>query len=421
MIYPPSRMRSLLEQHENGFSLQQPFYKDEKIFDIEMHYLFRENWLFVGLSCEIPQVGNYLTVDFADESVIVVRDQEQKIRAMHNSCRHRGSRICLEPKGECAKLVCPYHQWTYELDGRLLFNRHMGDGFDQAAYSLKQVHVEIMGGYIFISLSENPQDFDQFRTDVKPYMLPHDLENSKVAYESTLIEKANWKLVIENNRECYHCAGAHPELLGSLYEYDDLTDPRVDEGFSTLFQEKSRNWLDAGIPFMPTPENLRYRAVRMPLLARAVTMTMDGESACRKPLGNLQDADLGSMRMLHLPNTWNHACGDYAMAFRVLPISAQQTMVTTKWLVHKDAVEGMDYDLKRLTEVWLATNEQDRILAENNQRGINSSAYRPGPYSADIEFGVDNFIQWYKQDLLSKLPVENSEMPDDLQPIYLTA
>src|SRR3989338_663516 len=120
-------------------------------------------------------------------------------------------------------------------------------------------------------------------------------------------------------------------------------------------------------------------------------------------MGRITDPDLGSMRILHLPHSWNHCMGDHMIVFTVWPISAQETMVTTKWLVHKDAVEGVDYDVARLRQVWDATNDQDRRLAEENQRGINSTAYQPGPYSKTYEFGVVNFIDWYSERLLNNL------------------
>ena len=112
-------------------------------------------------------------------------------------------------------------------------------------------------------------------------------------------------------------------------------------------------------------------------------------------MGRIKNPDLGSMRILHLPHSWNHCMGDHIIVFTVWPISAQETVVTTKWLVHKEAVEGVDYDVQRMRTVWDATNDQDRRLAEENQRGINSTAYQPGPYSKTYEFGVINFVDWY--------------------------
>ena len=130
---------------------------------------------------------------------------------------------------------------------------------------------------------------------------------------------------------------------------------------------------------------------------------MDGRPAVNGLLGKLRDTDLGSVRMLSLPNSWNHLQADHAMAFRVLPLGPQQTLVTTWWLVNKDAREGVDYDVGNLTRVWSATNDQDRILAENNQAGINNKAYEPGPYSPTIEFGVQNFIDWYTTEMQAGL------------------
>jgi len=136
-------------------------------------------------------------------------------------------------------------------------------------------------------------------------------------------------------------------------------------------------------------------------------MTIDGKQACRKLMGNLQSADMGSLRILHLPNSWNHFMGDHAVVFRVLPLGPQKTMVTTKWLVHKDAVEGVDYDPEAMRMVWDATNDQDRRLAEENQRGINSKAYQPGPYSPTFERGIIDFLDWYSERMLSHLGAQS--------------
>jgi Rieske 2Fe-2S family protein len=398
-----SRMLHLLNTRKADYSLAQPFYNDADFYALDMRHVFGRNWLFAGLSCEIPTPGRYFTISFGSESVVIVRDAQRGIRAFHNTCRHRGSRLCLKEKGSGAKLVCPYHQWTYNLDGSLAFAGHMGNDFDKAGFSLKPVHVDVVAGYIFVSLAENPPAFDDYRRDITPYLEPHDIDNCKVAFESTLIEKANWKLVIENNRECYHCKGSHPELLNTLSEYDNTDDPRLDPKYRDLLLKKAADWDAQGIAHAATPPNLQHRAVRLPFIRGAHSMTLDGSLASKKLLGQITDPDLGSCRMLSLPNSWNHLLSDHVIAFRVLPLGPQETAVTTKWLVHKDAVEGVDYDIERLTRVWAATNDQDRKLAEDNQLGINSKAYEPGPYSADIEFGVRNFIDWYCGEMSEEL------------------
>jgi len=394
----------MLQVRDPYFSLPQPFYNDERIFAIDMQQIFGKEWLIAGMSCEIPNKGNFITVHIGANSVIVVRGAEGKIHAFHNVCRHRGSRLCVADKGKVAKLVCPYHQWTYELDGRLLFaGTEMGSDFDLKQYGLKPVHVKTAGGYIFISLAENPPEIDAFLSGLAQYMEPYAMENTKVAVESRLIEKANWKLVMENNRECYHCNGSHPELLKTLLEWDDVTDPRASQAFKDQVAECTARWDADKIPYAHASFGLRNRIVRMPLLKGTVSMTMDGKLGCNKLMGRIKDPDLGSMRILHLPHSWNHCMGDHLIVFTVWPISAQETLVITKWLVHKDAVEGVDYDPERLRKVWDATNAQDRKLAEDNQRGINSIAYQPGPYSKTYEFGVINFLNWYSERMLHHL------------------
>jgi Rieske 2Fe-2S family protein len=148
----------------------------------------------------------------------------------------------------------------------------------------------------------------------------------------------------------------------------------------------------------------RWRFVRIPFVGSAVSYTMDGKAAVRRRLGAVPFDNAGSCLYFHYPNTWNHYLSDHVLNFRVLPIGPQETEVTTTWLVHKDAVEGMDYDLKRLTEVWLATNDEDRRIVEENQQGILSPGYLPGPYSPVQEGGVNQFVDWYCQTLRENLP-----------------
>jgi Rieske 2Fe-2S family protein len=140
----------------------------------------------------------------------------------------------------------------------------------------------------------------------------------------------------------------------------------------------------------------QWRATRVPLLRDAVSYTMSGRAAVQRPLSDeIAEPNIGSMLLFHYPTTWNHLLGDHAVTFRVLPLGPTKTQVTTKWLVHRDAVEGVDYSLDELTLVWKATNDQDRRIVEENQRGILSPAFEPGPYSALHEGGVIQFVEWY--------------------------
>jgi Rieske 2Fe-2S family protein len=122
-------MLTQLHNRQAGYSLAQPFYNDPAFHALDMEYIWARCWLFIGHTCEVAKPGDYFTVQIGDDSIIIVRDRNRTVRAFFNSCRHRGSKICNADKGNAAKLVCPYHQWTYELDGRLLFARDMGSDF----------------------------------------------------------------------------------------------------------------------------------------------------------------------------------------------------------------------------------------------------------------------------------------------------
>lgn len=383
-----------LKGRKPGYTLPQEFYVDPDIYRLDLEQIYYREWLFAGHDCEIKQPGDYFTLQVGDYPVIVVRGIDGTIRAFHNSCRHRGSRICAHERGSSVRLVCPYHNWSYDLDGRLLFARDMKKPFDPATYHLKPVACESVGGYVYICLSHEPPDFETFRATVAPYFEPHRLKDAKLAFESTIVENGNWKLVWENNRECYHCAPNHPELCRTFPEAPSVTG--VDGGDDD--PEVAAHWARMDRAHLPSrlklSEDGKYRVTRMPLLGESYTLS--GKPAVTRPLSpGVTEPMIGSLLLFNYPTLWNHVLGDHAITFRVLPLGPKQTQVTTKWLVNADAVEGVDYSLKELTEVWLATNDQDRRIVEENQIGVSSPAYEPGPYSQKHEGGVIQFIDWY--------------------------
>jgi glycine betaine monooxygenase A len=391
-----SEMLAELRQRRPGRTLPRRFYGDPALHEFDLENIWRREWLFAGHDCEIPIPGDYFTLQIGDDPILVVRGREGIVRAFHNTCRHRGSRICSAEKGSATRLVCPYHNWSYELDGRLLFARDMGASFDRAQHGLKSVRCESVGGDIWICLAEHAPDFKSFLTTVGPYLAPHDLSSAKIAAESTIVENGNWKLVWENNRECYHCRANHPELCRTFPETPTVTG--VEGGVSDpLIAEHWQRCEAAGLPsrFALSPDG-QWRATRMPLLRGAVSYTMSGQAAVRRSLSeHIAEPRIGSMLLFHYPSTWSHLLGDHAITFRVLPLGPKQTQLTTKWLVHRDAVEGVDYSIDDLTAVWNATNDQDRRVIEENQRGVSSPAYEPGPYSPVHEGGVIQFVEWY--------------------------
>jgi Rieske 2Fe-2S family protein len=402
-------MLSRLRHRQAATPLHQDFYCSPEDYQVDLEMIWYRDWLFVGHDCEVPNPGDYFTFQVGHYPVMVVRDRDGSVRAFHNSCRHRGSRICSAERGATPRLVCPYHQWTYALDGRLIAARDMGASFDKSQYGLKSVHCATVGGYIWVSLAKAAPDFEPIAQHLAPYFNPHKLHETKLAYVSTTVEEANWKLVWENNRECYHCNANHPELCRTFPEDPAVTgvgggagDPRI--------AAKVAHWESIGLPSQfNISANGQYRTARMPLIEGAVAYTMTGNAAVRRPLtDSVQEKDIGTLLLFHYPTTWNHVMGDHAISFRLLPLGPTQTQLTTKWLVHKDAVEGVDYDLKELTEVWLATNFADKRICQENQIGVMSPAYEPAPYSPIHEDGAAQFVDWYASHLEGRL-VEDAE------------
>ncbi len=397
-------IQSLLAGRRPAHALDQAFYTDEQVFQADLDAIHYREWLFAIPACELEKPGSYVTHKVGEYRVILVRGADNQIRAFHNTCRHRGSVICKAAKGHAPKLVCPYHQWTYELDGSLLWARDMGPDFDPKQHGLKSVHCRELAGLVYICLADDAPDFDAFANTVRRYLEPHDLGNAKVAFESSIIENGNWKLVWENNRECYHCGGNHPALCRTYP--DDPSVTGIGEGGETPAHLQAHFDRCEGVnlpaQFLLSDDG-QYRVARMPLKEGAESYTMDGKPAVRRWLGRVPFGDAGALLQFHYPTTWNHFMPDHSIVFRVTPVSATETEVTTKWLVHKDAVEGVDYDLNRLTEVWMATNDEDRRVVEDNQQGINSPAYVPGPYSPIQESGVLQFVDWYCATLSARL------------------
>ena len=393
-------LTDLLVRRKPGHSLEQPFYTNPAIFDADIDAIWTREWLFAAPAAQFAKTGSYARLKIGSNDIILVRGADGEIRGFHNSCRHRGSIICKAHQGQVAKLVCPYHQWTYDLDGKLLWARDMGPDFDPSQHGLHPIHVRNLAGLIYICLATEAPDFEAFAATALPYLEVHDLGRAKVAHTSSIVENGNWKLVWENNRECYHCAGTHPALCRS-FPIDPAVVGVSAEGVAPEWlQRHVASCEDAGAParFVIDGEG-QYRLARMPLDHGAVSYTMDGKAAVARQLGRVTKPDAGTLLKFHYPSTWNHFLPDHSLVFRVLPISPRETEVTTWWLVDKDAVEGTDYDLKRLTEVWIATNDEDRTIVEGNQQGIDSPAYTPGPYSPVMEDGVEQFVDWYVRTL----------------------
>lgn len=398
-------MRELITNRHPGWSLPAPFYTSQECFDLDVDAIFSRHWLFVASEPELPEPGDYVAVTIGRYPVIVVRDDDDQVRAFHNVCRHRGSRLLNDESGSVGNIVCGYHRWTYATDGRLLHAETQASSFCKEGFGLKPVAVRSVAGLIFICLSDAPPaDFDEVVSAIEPYLAVHDPRRTKVAARVDVVEEGNWKLVMENNRECYHCDG-HPELICSLfplfgYSEQDLT-PRL-RPLHERYQAASAALRSVcgshGIP-TETVEELDtritgFRVGRLPLDHAGESFSKDGSLLCTRLLGDVPSPRLGHLSVHMQPNSWFHFVSDHIVTFSVLPLGPDRTLLRTTWLVHADAIEGTDYDIESLTHVWRATNDQDRTLVARTQLGVTSPAYAPGPYS-QAEGQVEAFVNWY--------------------------
>jgi glycine betaine catabolism A len=415
MTLPVSALE-LLRRRKPGHTLETPFYLSREIFDLDLELIFGRHWIYVGVEPDVAEPGDCMTVDIGTASVLLIRGEDMVIRGFHNVCRHRGARLIDEHKTMVGNIICRYHQWTYAEDGRLLFAEHMGSDFDVTCHGLKPVHLRSVAGLLFVCLAgQPPADIEAMATAMEPYLAPHGVRDCKIAHASDIIEEGNWKLTMENNRECYHCAANHPELTIPLFEYgfgfspDELDDDRREHAghYETLLKESHSRWESCGLPSREI-DRLNtavtgFRTERLPLSGEGESHTLDTRVASKKLLGSIRDRNLGGLSFWTQPNSWHHFMSDHIVTFSVLPLSAERTLLRTKWLVHKDAVEGVDYDLNNLTQVWLKTNKQDGDLVGMAQRGVRQPAYEPGPYSPYTEGLVEKFCDWYIGRLAAQL------------------
>ena len=415
-----TRVESLIASCPPGQTLPSAFFSDEEIYRRDLERIWKTGWLFAGHSCEIRNRGQYFTVEVDSDSIIVIRGDGNVLHALHNVCRHRGSLICTEAVGQTNRLVCPYHQWTYGLDGALLGTRGMQDDLPKDQLGLQKVHLRECEGLIFISLASEPLPFEPAFEALAPLLKPQGFGRAKVAKVVDYLVQANWKLVWENNRECYHCNVNHPQYIKANFDHynADDTAPAIRETMKSVVGRSEQKWKEAGLApthkqagmtVFPDPKNnIWFSANRTPLVDGWVSESMDGTQVA--PLmGDYKASDVGTLRMRTLPNFWNHSSCDHGVSTRLLPAGSHRTAIRVYWLVDEKAEEGRDYDLAKLIPFWQLTSEQDWVICERQQKGVNSSAYRPGPYSTYKEYNVESFVRWYLAKLKGELKNDAAE------------
>ena len=350
-------------------TLPQVYYTSEAVFEREMELIFSHRWLFAGHVSQLTEPGDFFLFQIGKESLIIVRDRQHKVRAFFNVCRHRGARICGEAKGHLASAIqCPYHAWTYGLDGSLVGAPTMGDveQFDRDDYPLHPASVRVWEGLIFVNLADRPEPFEEVFAPLLGKFSHWQITELRSVHQTVYDVAANWKLLFQNYSECYHCPTVHPVL-------NELTPFR-----------NSENDIDEG-PFLGGP---------MRMSIPGGSMTMSG-ARCAAPLGEVSAEDLDRVYYYTLfPNLFLSLHPDYVLIHRGEAQAVDRTRITCDWYFHPDAIAREDFDPTPAVQFWDMTNREDWNLCTISQQGISSRVYSPGPYS-ELESQLAAFDREY--------------------------
>jgi glycine betaine catabolism A len=330
-------------------TLPQRYYTDLDVFRAEMDRFFFSRWVCVGRAEQAAKPGDFFLVEVAGESVIVTRDDTGSLRAHYNVCRHRGTRMCTELAGsfEHGRIRCPYHAWTYGLDGGLVVAPHMDADFDRSQYPLHGVALEVWHGHVFLNLSIKPEplDLSPLTQSFAAWNMAELTMRKRITYDV----RANWKLIVANYNECLHCPVLHPAL-------NRLTDYMGADNVE------------------PSPA---YVGGSMGFKAGVETMSTDGQRR-RAYLPGLSEAQRHQVAYYAIfPNLLLSLHPDYMMTHTLWPRAVDRTQIICEFHFHPS--EGGPID--DAVEFWDLTNREDWHISELSQLGISSRAYTPGPYS----------------------------------------
>ena len=399
------------EQARPDYAIDSYFYRSHLVYEKELDNLVFRSWLYAGHVSEVPNSGDYLLFDIGEDSVIIVRDKAGEVQALMNICRHRGSRVCEEQSGNRKTFVCPYHGWVYNTDGSLKAAREMDAraDFDSAAHGLKKARIVVYMGLIFINCDPQAADFLGPLSNLQEQLGAYDLEHAKVAHKQTYTVNANWKLVLENYLECYHCATSHRAYarMHTLKDRDskvaDIVQAMLDrservtgvEGMSKAFYAI---YLDAA-GFGACAYTSRYG-----LFDGYLTGSEDGQPVA--PLmGSIKNYDGGAGDFQMGPLSFMLNYPDHCVLYRFIPRGLTSTEMEVVWFVNGDAQEGVDYDRDKVTWLWHNTTLEDEFIIGRNSEGVNSRFFEPGPYHPEFEATLQQFINWYL-DTMSRVAQE---------------
>jgi Rieske 2Fe-2S family protein len=400
-VNSPIDVLELIRGHSPGSALERQFYTDPRIFERDMDRILLRHWFCAAHAASVPRPGDYLLVDLGPESAIIVRTAAGEIRALVNVCRHRGSRICTSRSGRAVagRFTCPYHAWTYDLNGTLVAAREMPPSFDADRHGLKSLAVRVVQGLIFVTFADRPLDFEPAVQALDKSAGVHGWAGAKVAHRETYSINANWKLAVENYMECYHCQPAHPEFSkrhvyarpAKQAEHLERAGRQRAESLGIFIADVDRYGCAAGA-------GCESVSVFRSVLADGVASATADDRAIARLMGDFPEHDGNSTYFDIGPLSDFLAYADHGLIYRFVPRSVQHTEMEVAWLVHEDAVEGKDYDVERLTWLWKTTSVEDKKIVELNQAGVNSRYFKPGPYSLQESY-ARRFVDWYLTEL----------------------
>ncbi|MFE6844111.1 aromatic ring-hydroxylating dioxygenase subunit alpha [Streptomyces sp. NPDC057686] len=351
------------------------YYTAPAIFRLEQERIFETMWFCVGRSSELAKPGAFRTVDVGRESVLVTRARDHVVRAYFNVCRHRGAKLCTEPAGEVRRAFqCPYHAWTYDLDGKLIAAPNLTKMPDvgRTEFGLAPVPVREWLGYVWVCLADSPPSFEEQvmgaaveRLGDAQSIERYGIEDLEVGRRIVYDVKANWKLIIENFMECYHCATIHPELTEVLPEFADGYAAQYYVGHGAAFGEGIQGF------------------------------TVDGSEGLDRIPTVSPDQDRKYYAITVRPQVFVNLVPDHVIFHRMYPVAADRTIVECDWLYLKDVVDG-GKDVSRSVELFDRVNRQDFDACERCQPAMSSRMYAKGGVLVPSEHHIGAFHDWVR-------------------------
>ena len=374
----------------NGLSRSEPtlpasWYFDPEWYGRELEKVFGRNWLYLFHTSSIPDPGGYRTVEIGDQNILVLRDSSGELRAFHNTCRHRGSILCTEHRGNLGgKLVtCPYHQWAYAMDGRLVATSSHAEplGFNKADYPLFPVHLSIWRGGIFICLDDTPPDMEESFERGSDRIENWPLESLQVAHTWSKTMACNWKIFWENFNECLHCPNVHPELCELVPMYGRRTSSYRDD------------------PHCADHADRNDQAYRGGLRDGARTWSSHGQAANYTfPELTAEEIERGQSYFVSLPSVYIAAHVDYVRTVRILPRGPEETDIQVEWLLPSQTISDPDFDIAGIVDFPILVMDQDARASELNQRGIRSRRFEQGVLMPEEHY-VKAFQDWVRENM----------------------